>query len=123
VMQWSVEDECKYQCMHEIEEIRRLRVDHAGQYQPEQYFGKWPFKRVLGMQEPLSVLFSLLNLVPHAMHLLIPSKRNKFAPLFDPLRSMLLAAAGIGCLAWTASAVFHCRDNFVTEKLDYHGAL
>ena len=30
-----------------------------------QFHGKWPFHRFLGMQEPASVLFSLLNLLAH----------------------------------------------------------
>lgn len=30
-----------------------------------QFFGKWPFLRLLGMQEPASVLFSLLNFFAH----------------------------------------------------------
>lgn len=35
----------------------------------EQYFGKWPFVRVLGIQELASVLFSFLNLLPHVRFL------------------------------------------------------
>jgi len=27
----------------------------------QQYYGKWPFWRLLGMQEPASLLFSTLN--------------------------------------------------------------
>lgn len=30
-----------------------------------QFYGKWPFKRFLGMQEPASVFFSFLNLMAH----------------------------------------------------------
>lgn len=30
-----------------------------------QFYGKWPFERFLGMQEPASVVFSILNFVSH----------------------------------------------------------
>lgn len=30
-----------------------------------QFYGKWPFVRFLGMQEPASVLFSLFNFLSH----------------------------------------------------------
>lgn len=30
-----------------------------------QFYGKWPFKRFYGIQEPASVLFSYLNLLVH----------------------------------------------------------
>ena len=32
----------------------------------DKYFGKWPFRRVWGVQEPMSVLFSICNLVVRA---------------------------------------------------------
>lgn len=30
-----------------------------------QFYGKWPFERFLGMQEPASVVFSILNFLSH----------------------------------------------------------
>jgi hypothetical protein len=36
----------------------------------QKYFGKWPFRRLLGMQEPAAVLFSLANLAAH-LHCLV----------------------------------------------------
>jgi hypothetical protein len=57
---WTCEDDVKYTCMHSI-------VDNALQKgEPvQQYYGKWPFWRLLGMQEPASVLFSALNFWAH----------------------------------------------------------
>jgi len=46
--------------MSDVEHRRRL----AGK-PPMKYHGKWPFLRVLGMQEVASVLFSIANLVVH----------------------------------------------------------
>lgn len=30
-----------------------------------QFYGKWPFERFLGMQEPASVVFSIVNFLSH----------------------------------------------------------
>src|ERR1700761_393311 len=57
---WTCEDDCKYQCTH-------LLTDEAiwdGQ-SIEQFYGKWAFWRFLGIQEPASMVFSLLNLWAH----------------------------------------------------------
>lgn len=35
------------------------------QWNVPQFYGKWPFKRLFGIQEPASVLFSFLNLFAH----------------------------------------------------------
>ncbi|GER47788.1 per1-like family protein, partial [Striga asiatica] len=34
-------------------------------YRPVEYHGKWPFMRIYGIQEPVSVAFSALNLAVH----------------------------------------------------------
>ena len=51
---WNCLDDCKYKC--QINET--LQPDTK----IHKYQGKWPFIRVLGMQEFLSVVFSLGNL-------------------------------------------------------------
>ena len=82
-----------------------------------QFFGKWPQLRVLGMQEPMSVLFSLMNLLVQ-----IYAVTNLFRerlPLSFPLRSVYRSHAMIACIAWIASMVFHTRDLRWTECLDY----
>ena len=40
----------------------REGVHRAAGWPTVKYFGKWPFTRVLGMQEPASVAFSLMNM-------------------------------------------------------------
>ncbi|KFY14768.1 hypothetical protein V492_02426, partial [Pseudogymnoascus sp. VKM F-4246] len=84
-----------------------------------QFHGKWPFHRVLGMQEPLSVIFSLLNYAAHYQGL---HKIRKFIPESYPLRKYYVNLAYVGMVSWIASSVFHTRDFQLTEELDYFGA-
>lgn len=57
---WDCASNCGYHCMHQTERLR------AAAGQPiVKYYGKWPFRRVLGMQELFSSLFSVLNAIPH----------------------------------------------------------
>ncbi len=57
---YSCQAECQYACMHTVTAAR------VAQGQPIlQYHGKWPFHRVLGMQEVASVLFSAGNWWAH----------------------------------------------------------
>jgi hypothetical protein len=49
-----------------------LLAEHGEVYQ---YYGKWPFIRFLGMQEPAAVLFSIGNLVMHFQAFLNIRKR------------------------------------------------
>ncbi|KAL4439465.1 hypothetical protein ABPG77_008794 [Micractinium sp. CCAP 211/92] len=66
---WDCASDCSYLCMWQLEGSRR----QAGAA-PQKYHGKWPFARLAGMQEPASVLFSLLNLAAHA-HCLVRFRR------------------------------------------------
>ena len=85
----------------------------------EQFYGKWPFYRFLGMQEPFSVLFSVGNLWAHwdglkKVRARIP-KTYSMLPFYEWL-------AGVGIASWVFSSIFHTRDFRVTEELDYFGA-
>lgn len=60
VFMWSCEDECGYNCMW-----RTTYAFLGRDWNVPQFYGKWPFKRFLGIQEPASVLFSYLNLLVH----------------------------------------------------------
>jgi len=84
-----------------------------------QFHGKWPFARLGGAQEPLSVLFSLANLWAHARGL---RRIRRAIPASYPARPYYVALALISCAAWVLSAVFHARDFRLTERLDYFGA-
>jgi post-GPI attachment to proteins factor 3 len=85
-----------------------------------QFHGKWPFQRLLGMQEPFSVLFSAGNFWAHWNGL-----RNKILPNIPAsysLRPFYVALAWVGMASWFFSIVFHTRDFALTEQLDYFAA-
>lgn len=60
ILLWTCHDECIYHCMW-----RTTNAFVSRNWNVPQFFGKWPFKRFLGIQEPASVLFSFLNLMAH----------------------------------------------------------
>lgn len=89
------------------------------QKQMVQFHGKWVFIRFLGAQEPLSVLFSLLNFKVHWNALFMMRKQ---LPDVFPLKLVYIVHTLISMNAWLWSAVFHTRDKNWTEKLDYFSA-
>lgn len=87
---WNCEDDCKYDCMW-----KTIEVFHQRNWRTPQFYGKvenshsqfsfsyislfqWPFIRMFGMQEPASVLFSLLNGFVHIY--MIKKFRKKVRP-------------------------------------------
>lgn len=102
---WTCADDCSYRCMHAITD------DAATQNQDvKQYYGKWPFWRWAGMQEPASVLFSLLNLWAHRRGYKLVKRR---VPDLHPMKGMLLAWSVVSMNAWIFSAVFHTRGTSI----------
>ncbi|THC95387.1 hypothetical protein EYZ11_005155 [Aspergillus tanneri] len=93
---WTCPAECDYTCQHVVTD-RRVARDPPMLNPIVQFHGKWPFHRILGVQEPFSVLFSFFNFLAHWKGM-----------------------ARILC--WTFSMLFHTRDFPLTEKLDYFGA-
>lgn len=108
---WSCADECQYECMWRMVEdfIRQDR-------EVPQFFGKWPFIRFLGIQEPASAFFSIANLVAHIHQ--IRRFRSRVRPQ-SPFYKLYLGfvSISINCCIW--STVFHTRDFPITEFLDY----
>mmetsp|Transcript_15915 Transcript_15915/g.44458 ORF Transcript_15915/g.44458 Transcript_15915/m.44458 type:complete len:336 (+) Transcript_15915:197-1204(+) len=116
---WSCQDDCRYRCMWAIEDSRKEAQKRT--YAAYKYHGKWPFLRVLGMQELLSVLASLGNLAAHIsgfskLQRSVNNTHGKY-PLY--LWRLYFFSS---CFAWVASAVFHSRDTHLTESLDYGAA-
>ena len=105
--QWTCTDECKYQCM-------RVITDGAvNENRPIlQYYGKWPFLRYAGMQEPASVAFSVLNLIAHLYGARIVSRS---VPKDHPMRPYYLAWSYISMNAWFWSSVFHARGLILSK--------
>ncbi|KAH9483617.1 Protein PER1-like protein [Psilocybe cubensis] len=114
VTRWSCVDDCKYLCMAEITD-----TDVRNGKPLQQYYGKWPFYRFLGMQEPASVVFSLLNLWAHKRGR--EAIRRKISE-HHPMRPYYLMWSAISINAWFWSGIFHTRDTPRTEKLDYFSA-
>ena len=114
LMQWDCRDDRRYQCMWQDVEFRQ-----KSSLPIVQYYGKWPFIRVFGLQELASVVFSLLNL---AMHVIKLQDYQKLVPFSYSLRPWVL---GYGCICinvWIWSTIFHSRDTPITERLDYFSA-
>ncbi|XP_068665645.1 uncharacterized protein [Aristolochia californica] len=124
--QWDCKSDCQFQCMLEREKERE-KLGHR----PVKYHGKWPFKRVFGIQEPVSVALSALNLAMQfhgwlSFFVLLYYK----LPLQPDNRNTYYEYTGLcliyGLLAMNSSfwsSVFHCRDIDLTEKLDYASAV
>ncbi|KAJ1948698.1 hypothetical protein EC988_005070, partial [Linderina pennispora] len=111
---WTCESNCDYKCQ------RQLTVAAQKQNAPVyQYHGKWPFVRIWGVQEPASVIFSVLNGYMHLKSW--PLVRNGISKQ-HPMRLWLSVFVVLGTWTWLWSAVFHIRDFSITEKLDYYSA-
>mmetsp|Transcript_39100 Transcript_39100/g.76250 ORF Transcript_39100/g.76250 Transcript_39100/m.76250 type:complete len:203 (-) Transcript_39100:924-1532(-) len=67
LLMWDCSSECQHQCMVMVESL--LEAKYGAEITRVKYFGKWPFQRICGMQEFMSVLLSLGNLWPHLLHL------------------------------------------------------
>ncbi|KAI9433921.1 Per1-like protein [Lactarius indigo] len=103
-----------YLCMHTLTDM----AAESG-VRTQQYYGKWPFWRYAGMQEPAAVAFSLANLL---MHVLGADWLRRGVHPTHPMRPYYLTWAYASVNAWIWSAVFHTRDTPLTEKLDYFSA-
>uniref|UniRef100_A0A1B6HVL2 Post-GPI attachment to proteins factor 3 n=1 Tax=Homalodisca liturata TaxID=320908 RepID=A0A1B6HVL2_9HEMI len=114
LIQWRCSDDCRYRCMWAIVD----NFERKG-WPPPQFHGKWPFIRWMGLQEPASVVFSLLNL---AIHIVMFRKfRNEVRPN-SPMYKVWFLYAGVCINCWVWSAIFHSRDLPLTELMDYLSA-
>lgn len=111
---WSCSQDCSYTCMWNTVEVY---TQHG---RVPQFYGKWPFIRVLGIQEPISVLASLLNLATNCyMIFWITKTVSNKAPMYWVWVIYGLTAVN----AWIWSSVFHTMDAPSTEMADYFSAL
>ncbi|CAI4221312.1 unnamed protein product [Auanema sp. JU1783] len=109
---------CRYNCMWNT-------VDHfvEQKWDVPQFHGKWPFIAIeffgFGptIQEPCSTIFSLLNLCSY-VYLYNFLKKSRFVEY----RHIWIGYTIVGVLAWSCSALFHARDNWITEYMDYFAA-
>eukprot|EP00731_Ephydatia_muelleri_P008012 Em0004g350a len=108
---WSCKENCAYECMHEV-----TAQDLQSGRKIRQFYGKWPFVRILGVQEPSSALFSVLNGVANAYGYLSFKRR---CPSNYPYLVPITVQCLVSLHTWFWSTVFHCRDTYWTERLDY----
>lgn len=87
-----------------------------------QYYGKWPFTRMYGIQEPASTLFSLANALAHCFGYWNYLKIVKSSGRSHFMVRWIKANFIISFLVWIFSSLFHARDTPFTEALDYNGA-
>ncbi|KAJ3298942.1 Post-GPI attachment to proteins factor 3 [Rhizoclosmatium sp. JEL0117] len=114
---WTCEANCRYECTHKV-----TKVLVEGGHGVHQFHGKWPFIRMLGLQEPASVLFSVLNGYMHW----IGYRKLKRAPSgggAGAWRSLYMTNALLAMSGWFWSSIFHARDTSFTEKMDYFSAI
>ncbi|CAH01141.1 Per1p [Kluyveromyces lactis] len=114
---WDCTSDCDYQCQQKITLDREERNEDI-----YQFHGKWPFKRVLGMQEFYSTIFSICNFVPHYRGFKLARKSLAKLQKTSQRRVLILNYIFIsmaGMIAWICSSIFHTRDLIITEKLDY----
>eukprot|EP00879_Flechtneria_rotunda_P018813 GHRR01019747.1.p1 GENE.GHRR01019747.1~~GHRR01019747.1.p1 ORF type:complete len:410 (-),score=83.49 GHRR01019747.1:133-1362(-) len=127
LMRWDCADDCSYNCMWAVEGLKAS----ASAGPVFKYFGKWPFLRVLGTQEIVSVLCSIANMLAHVHNLQRyvqhirsgkPAATGSKATQPYPYHWLWLIYSVAHINAWLWSAVFHCRDTEPSEKLDYFSA-
>ena len=80
----------------------------------QQFHGKWPFIRILGIQEPASAVFSIFNLVPHIYML---RKLVRTVPSETVTYRIWIGYSLVSINTWVWSTIFHTRDWDVTEKV------
>lgn len=108
---WGCQGDCRYHCM-----VNRERERETLGQPPLKYHGKWPFKRLLGIQEPASVAFSVLNLAMHfhgwisffiTLYYKLPLREDKTA--YYEYVGLWHIYGFLSMNSWFWSAVFHTR--------------
>lgn len=108
---WTCSDDCSYSCMHQITDSA-ITQGHP----VLQYYGKWPFWRLFGMQEPASVLFSLLNFWVHLRGYKATSRSVSDG---HPMKRFIILYSIVSMNAWIWSAIFHTRGTLINGKFTY----
>lgn len=97
---------------------------------PVKYHGKWPFRRIYGIQEPVAVALSALNLAMQfhgwvsffiLVYYKLPLKPDKKA--YYEYTGLWHIYGILSMNAWLWSSVFHSRAVELTEKLNYSSAV
>jgi hypothetical protein len=116
IVNWSCIETAQYACMRTINAERLQNKEPA-----LKYYGHWCFERYFGLEEPASVLFSLLNLVPHLLYL-----QKQYLQKVNGQNThakWLTCLALVASNAWLASAYFHSKKTPHASTYDYISAL
>ncbi|GJY16834.1 post-GPI attachment to proteins factor 3-like protein, partial [Tanacetum coccineum] len=98
-------------------------------YRPVKYHGKWPLHRAFGIEEPVAVALSALNLAVQfhgwvsffiLVNYKLPLRQNRQTYYEYTGLWHIYGTFSMNFLFW--SAVYHSRDVEMTEKLDYSSA-
>lgn len=133
---WDCPQNCDYICQQVVTKSRKKQ-----NLSIEQFHGKWPFIRVFGIQELFSLIFSIMNFIPHykgfkliyQIYNSIDNKAKSGPKIGEGWKAqenralkylcwVYMGTALTGMNAWTWSSVFHVRDFILTERLDYFSA-
>lgn len=109
-------ENCRYDCMQSM-------TDKAIQegIPISQYFGKWPFYQLFGIQEPASVIFSIGNFCVHFYYFWILLFSVPSISHYQ-LKGFMILYSVIGMHAWIWCTLFHTRNTKVTEMMNYFSA-
>ncbi|GMM52790.1 Per1 protein [Starmerella bacillaris] len=113
---WDLESNCDYHCQQTLTDLTEASGERM-----QQFHGKWPFRRVMGVQEPAAVFFSMMNFWPHFANYRV--FRNMHNPQGMYMKKYYLGAMFVGMNTWLWSTLFHTRDLLLTERMDYFSAL
>ncbi|KAH9497300.1 Post-GPI attachment to proteins factor 3 [Dermatophagoides farinae] len=114
---WDCQSECQLEAQWQT--IDRLQNHETPQSIP-QFYGKWTFYRLFGIQEPASFIFSIGNLATNFYCWQDYRIFGKYSN--DPFYNLWQIQAFISMNAWFWSMAFHARETPLTEKLDYFSA-
>ena len=92
-----------------------LSANYTSSCQVPQFYGKWPFLRFLGLEEPASSLASLLQFI---CSLLALKNLGSNLPSTAPLKSAWRLHMAIAAAASLCSFLHHGRESLATELLD-----
>lgn len=121
LFRWDCNLDCNYKCQ---QIVTRDRV--AKGLPTVQFYGKWPFRRVFGVTELFSTVFSLGNLYVNYINYYKVKRHYRLTAYKDESRANMLwqylVLLIVSMVGWFCSTVFHVRDYPLTESLDYIGA-
>lgn len=116
---WDCESNCDYQCQRLVTQERTEQG-----LEIYQFHGKWPFIRVFGIQELFSTIFSIGNFIPNYFGYKLISKHysielKKGNSEFVNLYWAYFLVSIVSMCAWFFSTIFHLKDTWDRERLDY----